>query len=303
VLPLLHPEIQPILDEMNAAPGPPAHELPINEARATHVAETAWLCGEGEPVAEVRDVKAPGPGGVIPVRVYVPEQPDGVLAYIHGGGWIMGTLDGYDATLTRLANAARVTVASIDYRLAPEHRFPAAVDDCLAAIRWLASEFPGEWYTVAGDSAGGNLAAVAARRLRGDVPLRLQVLIYPVTDARLNRPSHREFGEGWGLSAAQLRRVWSDYLDGADGGHPDASPLRATDLAGVAPAFILTAEADVLRDEGEAYAAALEDAGVPVELVRWPGVIHGFWRWQAATSVAHEAVEAVAERVKAAAPG
>jgi acetyl esterase/lipase len=300
---VLHPDIQPILDEMNAAPGPPAHELPINEARATHVAETAWLCGEGEPVAEIRNVMAPGPGGDIPVRIYVPDDPHGVVAYIHGGGWIMGTLDGYDASLTRLANAARSIVASIDYRLAPEHRFPAAVDDCLAAIRWLSSEFAGEWFAVAGDSAGGNLAAVVARRLRGDVPLRLQVLIYPVIDARLNRPSHREFGEGWGLSAAQLRRVWNDYLGGADGGHPDASPLRATDLAGVAPAFILTAEADVLRDEGEAYADALREAGVAVELVRWPGVIHGFWRWQAATSVAREAVEAVAERVKAAAPG
>jgi acetyl esterase len=300
---VLHPEIQPILDEMNAAPGPPAHELPINEARAAHVAETAWLCGEGEPVAEIRNVTVPGPGGDIPVRIYVPEQPAGVLAYIHGGGWIMGTLDGYDASLTRLANAAGTIVASIDYRLAPEHRFPAAVDDCVAALRWLASEFPDQWYTVAGDSAGGNLAAVVARRLRDDVPLRLQILIYPVIDARLNRPSHREFGEGWGLSIAQLRRVWNDYLGGADGGHPDASPLRASDLAGVAPAFILTAEADVLRDEGEAYAAALRDAGVPVELVRWPGVIHGFWRWQAATSVAREAVEAVAERVKAAAPG
>jgi len=241
---VLHPEIQPILDEMNAAEGPPAHELPINAARAGHVAETALLCGEGEPVAEIRNIAAPWPGGEIPVRIYVPSDPDGVVAYIHGGGWIMGTLDGYDAALTRLANAAGATVASIDYRLAPEHRFPAAVDDCLAAIRWIASQHD-TWLVVAGDSAGGNLAAVAARRLRGELPLRLQVLIYPVTDARLNRPSHREFGEGYGLTAAQLRRVWNDYLDGADGGHPDASPLRAPDLEGVAPAFILTAEADV----------------------------------------------------------
>ncbi|HET8757613.1 MAG TPA: alpha/beta hydrolase [Solirubrobacteraceae bacterium] len=299
---MLHPELQPILDEMNAAPGPAAHELPINEARAAHVAETAWLCGDGEPVAEVRNVAAPGPGGEIPVRIYVPERPDGVVAYIHGGGWTMGTLDGYDAALTRLANAAGATVASIDYRLAPEHRFPAAVDDCLAAIRWLAAEFPDDWYAVAGDSAGGNLAAVAARRLRDAVPLRLQVLIYPVIDAAVNTPSYREFSDGHGLSAASMRRFWNLYLDGADGNHPDASPLRASDLAGVAPAFVLTAEVDVLRDEGEAYATALREAGVPVELLRWPGAIHGFWRWQAATSVAREAVEAVAERIRAAAP-
>jgi acetyl esterase len=299
---VLHPELQPILDELNAAPGLAAHELPINEARAAHVAETAWLCGDGEPVAEVRNVAAPGPGGEIPVRIYVPERPDGVVAYIHGGGWTMGTLDGYDAALTRLANAAGATVASIDYRLAPEHRFPAAVDDCLAAIRWLAAEFPDDWYAVAGDSAGGNLAAVAARRLRDAVPLRLQVLIYPVIDAAVNTPSYREFSDGHGLSAASMRRFWNLYLDGADGNHPDASPLRASDLAGVAPAFVLTAEVDVLRDEGEAYATALREAGVPVELLRWPGAIHGFWRWQAATSVAREAVEAVAERVRAAAP-
>ena len=299
---MLHPEIQRLLDEMNAMPGPPAHEVPIAEGRAGHAAETERLCGTGEPVAEIRDVAAPGPGGDVPIRIYTPEQADGVIAYIHGGGWIMGTLDSYDAPLTRLANAAGATVASIDYRLAPEHRFPAAVDDCLAAIRCIASQHD-TWLVVAGDSAGGNLAAVAARRLRGELPLRLQVLIYPVTDARLNRPSHREFGEGFGLTAAQLRRVWNDYLDGADGGHPDASPLRATDLEGVAPAFILTAEADVLRDEGEAYAAALRDAGVPVELVRWPGVIHGFWRWLGCTTVAAEAIGTAAERVKAAAPG
>jgi acetyl esterase len=303
VLPLLHPEIQPILDEMNAAPGPPAHEVPVAEARAAHLAETAWLCGEGEPVAEVRDVMVPGPGGDIHVRVFVPEAPDGALAYLHGGGWMMGTLDSYDAALRTLANAAGTIVVAPDYRLAPEHRFPAAVDDCLAAIRWMAAEFDGEWFAVAGDSAGGNLAAVAARRLRDEVPLQLQALIYPVIDAAVNTPSYREFSDGHGLNAASMRRFWNLYLDGAPGHDPDASPVRADDLAGVAPAYVLTADEDVLRDEGEAYAGALRDAGVPVELVRWPGVIHGFFRWLGVTTLAREAIGAVAERVKAAAPG
>ena len=295
---MLHPEIQPILDEMNAAPGPPAHELPINQARAGHVAETVWLCGEGEPVAEVRNVTAPGPGGEIPVRIYVPEQPSGVVAYIHGGGWMMGSIDTFDAPLRRLANASGATVAAIEYRLSPEHAFPAALDDCLAAIGWLAAQ--GGPLAIAGDSAGGNLAAVCARRLRGEVDLRLQALIYPVTDAGLNRPSFREFGNGHGLSAAQVRRIWGYYLDGADGGVPDASPLRADDFAGVAPALVITAEADVLRDEGEAYVDALREAGVAVEHVRWPGTIHGFFRWVAAASVAREAVDAVGARLRTA---
>ena len=194
-------------------------------------------------------------------------------------------------------NPSGATVAAVDYRLAPEHRFPAAVDDCLAAIRWIASELGGP-LTVAGDSAGGNLAAVAARRLRGEVPLRLQVLIYPVIDAAVNTPSYKEFSDGHGLSAASMRRFWNLYLDGANGHDPDASPVRADDLAGVAPAFVLTAEEDVLRDEAEAYAEALRAAGVDVELVRWPGVIHGFFRWVATTKAAGEAIAAVAERVK-----
>ena len=295
---MLHPEIQPILDEMNAAPGPPAHKVPVAEARAAHLAETERLCGDAEPVAEIRNTVAPGPGGDVPVRIYVPERPDGVIAYTHGGGWMMGTLDSYDAVLSALANASGAIVASIDYRLAPEHRFPAAVDDSLAAVRWIAAEFDGHELAVAGDSAGGNLAAVVARRLRGEIPLRLQVLIYPVIDAGVNTPSYREFSDGHGLSAASMRRFWNFYLDGADGTHPDASPLRAQDLAGVAPAYVLTAEADVLRDEGEAYALALREAGVPVELVRWPGVIHGFVRWLAVTAVARESIEAIAAAVR-----
>jgi acetyl esterase len=291
----LHPEIQAILDAMNALPGPPADEVPVAEARAGHIAEAEQLSGEGEPVAEVRNVTVPSPGGEVPVRLLVPEGAHGIVAYIHGGGWMMGSIDTFDAPLRRLANASGATVAAIEYRLSPEHAFPAALNDCLAAIRKLAAE--GGPFAVAGDSAGGNLAAVCARRLRGEVDLRLQALIYPVTDAGLNRPSFREFGTGYGLTAAQVRRIWGYYLDGADGGVPDASPLRADDLAGVAPAFVITAEADVLRDEGEAYVDALRAAGVAVEHERWPGTIHGFFRWVAATSVARDAVDAVGARL------
>jgi acetyl esterase len=296
----LHPDIQQILDAMNAMPGPPAHELPVAAMRAGHVAEAERLSGEGEPVAEVRDVTIPGPGGDVPVRLLVPEDAHGVVAYIHGGGWVMGSLETFDAPLRALANASGATIAAIDYRLSPEHVFPAALNDCLAAIRWLAAEYDGVPLAVAGDSAGGNLATVCARRLRSEVDLRLQALIYPVTDAGLNLASHREFGDEYGLTAATLRRMWGFYLGDADGGQPDASPLRADDLAGMAPALIITAEADVLRDEGEAYADALRAAGVPVELVRWPGVIHGFFRWLAAAEPSREAVAAVAAALRSA---
>jgi acetyl esterase/lipase len=278
---------------MNAVPGPPAHEVPVEEARAAHSAETERLSGPGEEVAEIREVRVPSAGGEIPVRTYRPhEHSGGVIAYLHGGGWVMGTLHSYDTPLRALANASGAVVAAVDYRLAPEHRFPAALDDSLAAIRWLAGNV-GERLAVAGDSAGGNLAAVAALRLRGELPLRAQALIYPVIDSALNTPSYREFSDGHGLSAASMRRFWNLYLDGAPGDHPDASPLRATDLAGVAPAFVLTADEDVLRDEGEAYARALREAGVSTELVRWPGTIHGFFRWLAVAGAAREAIDAV----------
>jgi acetyl esterase len=297
---VLTPEIQAVLDEINAAPGPPAHEVPVEEARAAHAAETERLCGAAEPVAEVLEVRVPAAGGEVRIRAFRPhaDGAPGVVAYLHGGGWMMGTLESYEAPLSVLANASGAIVAAVDYRLAPEHRFPAALDDALAAIRWLAAHADklggdGDRLALAGDSAGGNLAAVAARRLRGELPLRAQALIYPVTDAALSTPSYREFSDGHGLSAASMQRFWTLYLDGADGSHPDASPLRAPDLAGVAPGFVLTAEEDVLRDEGEAYAAALRDAGVATELVRWPGTIHGFFRWLAVTPAAREAIGAV----------
>jgi acetyl esterase len=258
-------------------------------------------------VAEVSDRAIPSAGGEIPVRVYRPggDGPLPIVVWLHGGGWAMGSIETYDAPVRALANAAAAIVVSVEYRLAPEHRFPAAVEDSLAAVRWAAScaaELGGDpaRLAVAGDSAGGNLAAVVARRLRGELDLRLQVLVYPVTDGGVNTPSYREFAYRYGLTAAGMRRFWELYLDGSDSSDPDASPLRAGDLSGVAPAFVLTAEHDVLRDEGEAYAAALEAAGVPVTLTRWPGTIHGFVRWMAATDVAGEAIAEVGARLRAA---
>jgi acetyl esterase len=289
----LDPQVQAELDRRSAAPGPPAHEVPIAEARAAYLAETAELSGPGEPVADVRDLRAAG----VPVRAFRPAG-DGalpVVAYLHGGGWAIGDCDTHGPLLRALANASGAIVAGIDYRLAPEDPFPAALEDSLAAARWLAahaSELGGDGarLAIAGDSAGANLATVVARRLRGEVELRLQALIYPVTDAGLDTPSWREFAEGYGLTAATVRRFWDLYLDGADAGDPDASPLRARDLAGLPPAYVQTAEADLLRDEGEAYAAALRTAGVPVVLERRPGTVHGFVRWLAVTAVAGEAV-------------
>jgi acetyl esterase len=293
---LLDKELQRILDAMTTVPGPPPEDVPVEQARAGHLAETAQLAGEGPEVHAIRDITLPGPGGPIPVRIYEPDQARGTIAYLHGGGWVVGTLDSFDAVCRALAVASGARVASIDYRLAPEHRFPGGLEDALAAVRALAADEPE--LVIGGDSAGGNLAAVVARRLRAEIPLKLQLLIYPVTDAGVNTPSYAEFSEGHGLTAAGMRRFWNLYLDGADGLHPDASPLRATDLEGVAAAYVLTAEEDVLRDEGEAYAAALERAAVPVTLNRRGGTIHGFWRWQT-TAIARDAVREAGAAVRA----
>ena len=300
---MLDPEIQPLVDVMNAAPGPPSHLIPVAQARATHDRETAIMSGPGQDVAEVRDIEVPGPGGPIPVRVFVPAADAGPLplvAYAHGGGWVMGSLDGFDPVCRALANASGAVVASIGYRLAPEHPFPAGADDVQAVVRWLAANAASLGADagrigIAGDSAGGNLAAVTARRLRdaGDSPLRFQALVYPVCDSALNTPSYRECDQGFGLTALSMKRFWELYLDGADGAQPDASPLRAEDLAGLPPAFVLTVGKDVLRSEAEAYAAALERAGVPVTVRRYDGAVHGFLRWLAKTRLSQQAVDEV----------
>jgi acetyl esterase/lipase len=305
---VLDPEIQPILDMMNAAPGPPTHLVPVDQARAAHDSETAEMSGPGQEVAEIRELLAPGPAGPIPIRLFRPDREGALplVAYLHGGGWVMGSLDGFDPVCRALANASGAIVASIDYRLAPEHPFPAAPDDVRAAVRWLAAQAaelgadPSR-LGIAGDSAGGNLAAVTARRLRdeGDSPLRFQALVYPVCDSGLNTPTYRDKGEGFGLTALSMKRYWEFYLDGADGRQADASPLAVDDLSGLPPAFVLSVRDDVLCDEGESYARALEAAGVPVTLRRYDGAVHGFFRWLAKAELSRRAVAEVGAALRA----
>jgi acetyl esterase len=199
---------------------------------------------------------------------------------------VVGSIDSFDTACRALANASGATVVSVGYRLAPEHPFPAGLEDCAAVTRVLDAPL-----AIAGDSAGGNIAIAVARRLRDNITGT--ALIYPVTDAGLNTPSMRDFKERYGLTAAGLERYWNLYLDGADGFQADASPLRADDLEGLPPTYVLTAEFDVLRDEGEAFVKKLEEAGVEVTHRRFDGTIHGFWRWMAATPKTREAIDEV----------
>jgi acetyl esterase len=302
----LDPQAQAFLDRMRDLGMPGLGEVPPNEARAVQDEAAATVFG---PVPDVawEDRSLPGPAGGIPVRVYRPrEEPAPILAYFHGGGWVLGGLNTHHGVCASLARIAGCVVCSVDYRMAPEHRFPAAVEDAWAATTWLAEHAdevggrPGA-LAVGGDSAGGNLAAVCALRARDTgLPLALQLLVYAVTDADLERSTYREFADGYYLTASAMRWFWDHYLPDGDRFHPDASPLRAADVSGTAHAFVLTAEFDPLRDEGEAYARRLEEAGVPVTLRRYDGMIHGFYRMPAVIGRANDALAETAEAVRAA---
>jgi len=245
------------------------------------------LAGPGEPVHHVEDREVPGPAGAIPARLYRPaaDGPLPLLVYFHGGGWVLGGLASHDSVCRSLANGAGCAVLAIDYRLAPEHRFPAAVDDCYAATEWAAANAATlgadpKRVAVGGDSAGGNLTAVVAQlaRDRGAPSLRFQLLVYPATDAGYDTPSYHENATGYLLELDGMRWFYDHYLGGAsDRSDPRASPLRTRDLRGLPPALVITAEFDPLRDEGERYAVRLREAGVPVTLHRYDGMIHGFF--------------------------
>lgn len=279
----LHPVAQAIVDQL--ATQPPMHTLTVTEGRAS-MKELSRAAGPGEPVAGVEDRMIPGAVAGVPVRIYTPagSGPFPVLVYFHMGGWTLGDLDSDDSTCRAICNAANCIVASVNYRHAPEHKFPAAVDDAYEATCWLAthaSEFDGDAtrLAVGGASSGANLAAVVARRARDQSQPRIvyQVLAVPVTNYAFDTPSYQECGKGYGLERATGEWFWSNYLaTPSDGEHPDASPLRAKDLRNLPPALVMTAEYDPLRDEGAAYSKRLAEAGVPVTYKCYAGMIHLF---------------------------
>jgi acetyl esterase len=279
-----------LLEQLAASGGRPLHELAPAEARGVMAAMRDEQA-PGPDMASVRDTRVRASGGFVPVRVLVPvERPRGVIVYYHGGGWVIGGLADFDKLGRQLAQRTRCAVLLADYRLAPEYRFPTAVDDAWAALRWAdehraeltgagteGSEAP---LIVAGDSAGGNLSAIMALRAgaAGGPPVALQVLVYPVTDCDLESTSYRDPANQLMLSRDSMMWFWDHYAPDPEARlHPDASPLRSASFAGLPPAVILTAEHDVLRDEGELYATRLVKAGVPVRHQRFAGQMHGFF--------------------------
>lgn len=264
-----------------AAPGPAFAEPDVATIRAG-IAERVRSRAPGPEMHEVRDLTV----GELTARLYVPvEGPSALVVYLHGGGWTVGGLDSHDRMCRRLAHDSGLRVLALDYRLAPEHPWPASVDDSVAALRWVATA-PGELdpqpgaVAVAGDSAGGTLAALACLRLRDEHPEampELQVLIYANTDLTGSQPSMREKATGWGLDASMIRFFNSQWVpDQERWSDPGVSPLHAPDLSGLPRALVVSAEHDPLRDESEAYAQRLREAGVDVELRREDGLIHGF---------------------------
>jgi acetyl esterase len=262
------------------------------------------------PIAETRDIAIPGPGGPIPARLYRSAKNGTlpVLVFLHGGGWVVGNIDSHEAMCRHLANRAECAVLSVDYRMGPEHKFPAAVEDCFAATVWTAGNAaalgvdPGR-LAVGGDSAGGNLAAVVSLLARDKRAPRIscQILIYPATDAAMRHDSVARYAEGYVLTRATMRWFYEQYLrtpdDAADW---RVSPLLAPDLSRLPPAYVLTAGYDPLCDEGDAYAARLAAAGVPVTHRRFPGQVHGFVTNGRVIRAAETALDEAAAALKAA---
>jgi len=302
-------EVKTILDLLAAMEGPPLEELTPDDMRANYAAMS--MAATKVDLASVEDRVVPGPAGDIPVRVYVPDGAGAsaagpVLVYFHGGGWVIGDLETHDAAVRALAAASGITVVAVDYRLAPEHPFPAPLDDCVAAVEWVvasASELSIDptRLAVGGDSAGGNLAAVVSARLR-DTPAApcFQLLVYPVADGTMSHPSIDENADGYFLTKEMMGWFWQHYVGSGSRTDPSVSPLHApaSALEGVCPALVITAEFDPLRDEGEAYAAHLSAAGVPVTTTRYDGVIHGFFQMGDMIPEGKQAIDQAAEALK-----
>jgi len=304
-MPLDH-HVQAFLTSLEEAGAPRYGEQPVDEQRAAMRASAPTFFGTVTPVP-FEDTVVPRGTAPVPVRVYRPvDHPAPVLVYLHGGGWVLGDVATIHGVCSSLARLSSCVVVSVDYRLAPEHPFPAALEDAWAVIDWLREHAetiggrPGA-IAIGGDSAGGNISAVIARRARdASVKLGLQLLIYPVCDADLTTHSYAEFAHGYWLTRDAMQWFWEQYLPDGDWFQPDASPLRAEDVASVAPAHIFTAGFDVLRDEGEAYGRRLKASGVPTVVSRYEGMIHGFFRLPAVVPRANDALNEAAQALRSA---
>jgi len=295
---MIDPEARAYLDHMASLDLPTLAEQGAVEARRLNSLRAPSLAGELEDVAHIEDGRLPGPGGEIPFRLYspAPDRTLPALLYVHGGGWVYGDLDTHDSVCRALARRAECVVLAIDYRLAPENPYPAAVEDAWAGLNWLhdhAADLGADAGRIAvgGDSSGGNLSAVLAQRSRDrDGPkLAAQVLIYPVTDCDFDTPSYRDAATGYGLTRDSMLWYWNQYLpDQARRVSPEASPLRAPDLSGLPPALVITCKLDALASEGAAYADALRSAGVRVAHLHEPDMIHGYIRMNGVVSRARK---------------
>lgn len=304
---MLDPDIRRLLDTVFNVP-PDSAAPSIAQLRAAAEEAPRLLGGEPEVVASIRDLHAPGPADTVPVRVYRPESLATLplVLFAHGGGWVVGSLDSHAKLCRILANRLGAVIVAVDYRLAPEHVYPAALDDIEAAWRWARVEAhslgaDGERFAVAGDSSGGNLAAALTLRLRaqGAVQPDLQLLLYPALDATCSLASYREFSTGYNLSGAQMAEYWDLYRGGASPSVPELSPSAAADLSDLPPAVVAVAAADVLRDDGCEYARRLEAAGVPTRVVDCAGMIHGFLRWTGEVPAALGWIDAIAAAARA----
>jgi len=278
----LNPFVIQMLEQLKGRPS--ICEGTPEEGRAM-LAQTRAVYGDGPEMVQAVTLNLPSRGGDLTARLLVPtDNPAGLIVYLHGGGWVVGSIKDFEALGRSLALASGCAVLLPEYRLAPEYPFPAALEDTEDALLWCFGEMEMRFgnalpLIVAGDSAGGNLAAVVANRLAGRLPLAMQVLFYPVTDCDFTRPSYAKHGTGFPLTASDMRWFFELYAPGGDWTRPDISPLRQPDPSTAPPALVVTAEYDVLRDEGHAYAAALRAAGVPVSAREMTSVPHGFIRW------------------------
>ena len=282
----LDPQAQTLLDQAAASGLPPVYTLPVAQARARMLAAFA-PSGEPEPVGRIENLTISVADDVdIPLRIYYPDEAEvpGILLFLHGGGWVLNNIDTHDGICRNLTRSSGYVTVSVDFRLAPEHPFPTAIEDCLAALEWTVNSAAdlgsaGDRVVIAGDSSGGNLATVVAQIAfdRG-ISLAGQVLIYPVTDYLVpGTKSYQEFATGYSLNREFMEWFWQHYLPAdADPYQASVSPLRSQDVSHLPPTLLLTAEFDPLRDEGEAYARRLQEAGVATQLSRYDGMMHGF---------------------------